>query len=103
MVVCCASFLAVKRGSQNKFADASKVLYGEQLKHSVKDSPNQFVTLNGVNGTHVPANGTMSSVQSQRMSLNINPLNELDESYANNTLHGNDHMVSVQITISFFL
>ena len=40
-----------------------------------------------MNGNGAPSNGTMSSIRSgmeHRMSLNINPLNELEESYGNN-------------------
>lgn len=80
--------LARGRGSHNKFADASKVLYGEQLKQPSVNGSTQFVTMNGgVGPMSAPSNGTLSSVHSQRISLNINPLNELDESYAANENH----------------
>lgn len=94
----CLLYSCKARGGSKKFADASKVLYGEQLKYQTENGSSsmpagqhQFVIqspplANGVvGGSHV-ASGTMSSLGSRRehrMSLNINPLNELDDSYGN--------------------
>ena len=83
--------VATSGRGHNKFADASKVLYGEQFKQQpVNGTATQFITLNGGNGA-LPApatNGTLSSVNSQRMSLNINPLNELEEGYQGGAPNG---------------
>ena len=50
-----------------------------------------------MNGNGAPSNGTMSSIRSgmeHRMSLNINPLNELEESYGNNEVcNGSDPLM----------
>ncbi|XP_067935092.1 immunoglobulin superfamily DCC subclass member 3-like isoform X3 [Watersipora subatra] len=73
------AMLSMSSRSHNKFADASKVLYGDQLKQQPHNGLSlQFVT-QGENASAPPqSNGTISSLNSQRMSLNINPLNELD-------------------------
>ena len=81
-------FCSTARTGSNKFADASKVLYGESLKHN--GNGNHQFAMHGalMNANGAPSNGTMSSIRSagmeHRMSLNINPLNELEESYGNN-------------------
>lgn len=66
------------------------MLYGESLKHhNGNGTAHQFAMhgslMNG--GNNAPSHGTMSSIRSgleHRMSLNINPLNELESSYGNN-------------------
>jgi len=89
---------AGKSPAQNKFADPSKVIYGEHTKQETM--PKQFALHQALaNGT--AHHGTMSSVSSskrgmepytrgmsprhdQQMSLNINPMNELDNPYEQN-------------------
>lgn len=73
-------------GGPNKFADPSKLLYNEKMNGS---GANQQLMLHSTlgNGAIPPsANGTLTSVRSQnreppRMSLNINPLNEVEGRY----------------------
>ena len=72
------------RVNGNKFADPSKLLYGEQVKQQTMNGSCQPFIGHASIGNGRPrmqSNGTLSSTgcsREPRMSLNINPMNDMD-------------------------